>query len=413
MAVKRAHKTTRKTPVATANEPPPARFESISPPGTTPLKKYFLEQLARSGPISFEQYMEICLYHPEHGYYVEGRERTGARGDYFTSPNLHPIFARLFGRQAEEMWRLLGRPARFTWVEMGAGGGVFAADFLSWARTELPEFFAALDYVVVEPAERARERAVERIKSIGVRAPVRAAGSVEELDPVSGAFFSNELADSLPVAVVTRSGGRLKEIYVAAEGGELREKLGPIREAWTAAAVARYANRLEEGQRVEVSPAAERWIHSIAEKLLVGFVMTVDYGEVAERLVTSARPRGTLISYFRHRPTENFFAAPGEQDLTAHVNFSLLADAGTAAGLEFTGFTTQERFLLALGEANEFQDLYDPGQSQTGKLDARLKLKRLIHPEGMGGVFKVLVQHRGVARPKLAGLRFEDVASGH
>ena len=389
----------------------PFGLEAESPSETTPLKKRLLGQLARSGPISFEQYMETCLYHPEHGYYAEGRERTGARGDYFTSPNLHPIFARLVGRQAEEMWRLLGRPARFTWVEMGAGGGVFAADFLSWARTALPEFFTALDYVVVEPAKRAREHAVESINSLGVRAPVRAVGSVEELGPVSGAFFSNELADALPVAVVTRWGGRLKEIYVASEGGELREKLGPIREAWTAAAVARYANRLEEGQRVEVSPAAVRWIRSIAEKLRAGFVITVDYGERGERLVTSDRPRGTLISYFRHQATENFFVAPGEQDLTAHVNFSLLGDAGAETGLEFTGFTTQERFLLALGEANEFRDLYDPGQSETDKLDARLKLKRLIHPEGMGGVFKVLVQHRGVARPKLTGLRFDALAS--
>ena len=175
--------------------------------------------------------------------------------------------------------------------------------------------------------------------------------------------------------------------------------------------MARYANRLEEGQRVEVSPAAVRWIRSIAEKLRAGFVITVDYGERGERLVTSDRPRGTLISYFRHQATENFFVAPGEQDLTAHVNFSLLGDAGAETGLEFTGFTTQERFLLALGEANEFQDLYDPGQSETDKLDARLKLKRLIHPEGMGGVFKVLVQHRGVARPKLTGLRFDALAS--
>jgi SAM-dependent MidA family methyltransferase len=386
-------------------------FEAENPSGRTLLKKYLLELLARSGPISFEQYMEICLYHPEHGYYAEGRARTGVRGDYFTSSDLHPVFARLLGRQAEEMWRLLGRPPRFTWAEMGAGRGAFASDFLSWTSTALPEFFAALDYVVVEPAERARLSALEKIKSSGVRAPVRAAASVEELEPVTGAFFSNELADAFPVAVVTRSSGRLKEIYVAAEGGELREKLGAIREASTAAAVARYAHRLEEGQRVEVSPAAGRWIRSAAEKLCAGFLITIDYGDWADRLVTSARPRGTLISYFRHRATENFFVAPGEQDLTAHVNFSLLRDSGAAAGLDFTGFTTQERFLLALGEANEFRDLYDPWQSEIEKLDARLKLKRLIHPQGMGGVFKVLVQHRGVARPKLTGLGFEGVAS--
>lgn len=370
----------------------------------TPLKKLLLERLRASGPIPFDQYMEICLYHPEHGYYAQGCERTGVRGDYFTSSDLHPVFARLVASQAEEIWRLLGRPSRFTWVEMGAGRGVFAMDFLSWARTAFPEFFEALDYIVVEPTERVRCRALERIETSGVAGKVRAAASLEEIEPVRGAFFSNELADALPVAVVTRSGGRLKEVYVRAVGDELTEDLGPMRDASTAAAMARYANQLEEGQRVEMSPAAGRWIRSVAEKLRAGVVITIDYGDWAERLYTPERPRGTLLSYFRNQTTEKVFAAPGQQDLTAHVNFSLLGDAGVAAGLEFTGFTTQERFLMAVGEASEFAELYEPGQSESEKLNARLKLKRLIHPEGMGGVFKVLIQHRGVARPKLTGL---------
>ena len=206
-----------------------------------------------------------------------------AHGERQASPgaDLHPVFARLISRQAEEIWRLLGRPPQFTWVEMGAGRGVFAGDFLSWSRSAYPEFFSALDYRVVEPAEPVRRRALERIQSAGVPLPVRAAASLEEIEPVTGVFFSNELADALPVAVVTRSGGRLKEVYVTAESGELSERLGPIREASTAAAVARYANRIEEGQRVEISLAAGRWIQSIAEKLRAGFVITIDYGDWA------------------------------------------------------------------------------------------------------------------------------------
>ncbi|MBI1941114.1 MAG: SAM-dependent methyltransferase, partial [Acidobacteria bacterium] len=111
-------------------------------------------------------------------------------------------------------------------------------------------------------------------------------------------------------------------------------------------------------------------------------------------------------AYRRHAATEDFYREPGEQDLTAHVNFSALVDAGKDVGLEFTGFTTQERLLMALGEENAFADLYDPELSEIEKLQARLKLKRLIHPEGMGGIFKVLIQHRGVAAPRLTGLKF-------
>ena len=121
-------------------------------------------------------------------------------------------------------------------------------------------------------------------------------------------------------------------------------------------------------------------------------MLTIDYGDMANRLFTPDRPRGTLLAYRGHTATEDFFTAPGETDLTAHVNFSALIDAGKAAGLEFAGFTTQEKFLLALGEANQFADVYDPGQTEAEMLNARLKLKRLISPEGMGNIFKVLVQ---------------------
>jgi len=137
-------------------------------------------------------------------------------------------------------------------------------------------------------------------------------------------------------------------------------------------------------------------------------VLTIDYGDMANRLFTLDRPRGTLLAYHGHSANEDYFTAPGETDLTAHVNFTALIDAGKSAGLEVAGFTTQEKFLLALGEANQFADLYDDGQSDVEKLNARLKLKRLISPEGMGNIFKVLIQQRGMANISLTGFKFEQ-----
>ena len=374
----------------------------------TPLKTLLLETLTRSGPITFARYMALCLYHPEHGYYMQARERTGLRGDYFTSSDLHPVFARLNARQAAEMWETMGRPGRFTWVEAGAGRGLFAQEFLDGAERAWPEFFAALEYVVVERGAARGSRLLERLAN-GRSSPspkVRVAADLEEIEPVTGCFFSNELMDAFPVAVVTRSGGRLKEIYVTAEGDTLREKPGPISDSRVAAAVARYANQLEEGCRMEVCVAAADWLSAVAAKLERGFVITIDYGDLAERLYTSYRPRGTLLAYRGHATSEDFFAAPGEQDLTAHVNFSALIDAGREAGLDLTGFTTQERFLMGLGEANEFGDLYGASQTEGEKLQARLKLKRLIDPQSMGSIFKVLIQHKRVPAPRLAGLKF-------
>ncbi len=371
----------------------------------TPLKSMLVEMLRRSGPMTFAEYMALCLYHPEHGYYTRGEERTGVRGDYFTSPDLHPVFARLLARQAAEMWEILERPKPFTWVEMGPGRGWFAREFLEWVQRERPDFFPALRYLALEPSPPHQARLREAFRSDGLGAIVRIHANLEETEPVTGCFFSNELVDAFPVSVVTRAGGRLKEIYVTLDGDALTEKPGPISDPAIAAAVARYANRLEEGHRVEVSVAAGRWMRSVAEKLTRGFAVTIDYGHLAERLYTPARPRGTLMAYRRHTASEDFLAAPGEQDLTAHVNFSALIDAGREFGLDLTGFTTQEKLLLALGEGNAFDDLYEPGQGEVEKLQARLKLKRLIHPEGMGGIFKVLVQHRGVKAPQLTGLK--------
>lgn len=373
----------------------------------TPLHALLVERLRRSGPIPFESYMQECLYHAQHGYYTQGGERTGAGGDYFTSSDLHPIFARLIARQASEMWEALGRPERFEWVELGGGRGLFAEEFLDWVRREQPEFFSALAYTGVEPGEAVRRRIAERLARAGLGARARLAASLGEIEPLIGCFFSNELVDALPVAVVTRQRGRLREIYVEAAGEELREKTGPLHDAEIAAAVARYAPELEEGCRVEVNLHAGRLVREWAEKLQRGFTLTIDYGDVAGRLHTADRPRGTLLAYRGHQTSEDFFQAPGQQDLTAHVNFSALMDAGKAVGLETTGFTTQERFLMALGEANAFGDLCRPGESELQRLDARLKLKRLISPAGMGQVFKVLIQHRGLPAPALTGLKFQ------
>lgn len=356
--------------------------------------------------------MELCLYHPEHGYYMQEQPRTGTTGDYFTSSDLHPIFARLLARQAAEMWEILGCSSRFTWVEMGASRGLFAVDFLRWAAKARPDFCAALEYLVIEPGPRTRARLLERIAKENFRGRFRALASLEELEPVIGCFFSNELVDAFPVHVVTRWAGRLKELYVAADGDNLRERLGPLCDSAVAADVARYANQLEEGCRVEVNRRAAQWISTVAEKLARGFVLTIDYGDLAEFLYTPARPRGTLVAYRGHTVSEDFYSAPGEQDLTAHVNFTALMDAGKQAGLDAVGFTTQERFLMALGEVNGFADLDEPGQTEAESLDARLKLKRLIFPgdfegaRGMGTIFKALVQSRNVDRPQLTGLKF-------
>ena len=199
-------------------------------------------------------------------------------------------------------------------------------------------------------------------------------------------------------------GGKLREVHVGFEGGKFIEVL---REPSTPAIEPYFREQriaLAEGQQAEACLDACRWIENAGRSLGRGFVMTIDYGQEARALYDERHNRGTLLAYRDHRITENVLDAPGEQDLTSHVNFTALQVWGCRTGLQRTGLVTQSQFLVALGKANEFADLYEPGQSEVEKLRARLLLKNLIHPEGLGEKFQVLIQHKGIENPRLTGL---------
>jgi SAM-dependent MidA family methyltransferase len=198
--------------------------------------------------------------------------------------------------------------------------------------------------------------------------------------------------------------GALREVYVTAEGEALREELGPLSTPEIEAYFREQGVTLREGQQAEAGLAACRWIEQAGARLGRGFVLTVDYGHEAAELYSERHQRGTALAYAGHTVGEDLLRSPGEQDLTAHVNFTALQEWGRRAGLERTGFVTQLAFLAALGRGNEFADLYEPGASEVEKVRARLLLKTLIHPEGMGETFRVLIQHKGMEAPALTGL---------
>lgn len=366
----------------------------MTPRASTPLAERLAARIRARGPLTFADYMAACLYDPAHGYYSRPASRRFA--DYYTSVDVHPIFGRLLARQFHEIWEGLGRPAPFPLVEAGAGTGRLADHILDFVARELPEFGRALAYVAVErsAARRAAHPAGEGFRS---------AAEMPDEVPV-GCIFSNELLDALPVHRVVRAGGDLREIYVTWRDAAFGEEAGPLSTPALADYFREQGVELAEGQQAEAGLAAREWIEDAGRRLGRGFVLTVDYGHEARVLYDARRRCGTLLAYRGHQVSEDFFAAPGEQDLTAHVSFTALELAGRRAGLARTGLVSQAHFLLALGRGNAFADLEVPGQSETDRLRARLLLKNLIHPEGMGETFHVLVQHKGVERPRLSGL---------
>jgi SAM-dependent MidA family methyltransferase len=368
---------------------------------STPLAEILAERIRSHGPISFAEYMEACLYHPELGYYM--RPDPMPRRDYFTSVDVSPIFGRLLAIQFHQMWELLGRPNPFLLVEAGAGTGALAKQILDFAAASLGDFYAAMQYFAVERTPARREKQENLLASHFMRERFTSASELPAAIPC-GVIFSNELLDALAVHRVVKGKGILREIYVALGHEGFREEAGPL----SITAIAEYFKEqeieLHESQQAEAGLAACNWVVEAGRKLRRGFLVTIDYGHEGRELYDERHMRGTLLAYDQHRASEEFYRAPGEQDLTAHVNFTALDWWGRCAGLERAGLVSQTNFLLSLARREQMSALEAPGETEEARLRARLQFKMLIHPEGMGETFQVFIQHKGIESPRLAGL---------
>jgi SAM-dependent MidA family methyltransferase len=367
----------------------------------TSLAELLADRIRRFGPITFADYMRECLYHPVHGYYSKAESKRFA--DYYTSVDVHPIFARLLAWQFAEMWQSLGQPEEFTLVEAGAGVGRFATQVLDFCQVKLRYFYGALRYVAVERSASRREQATVAAQRHATAGKFTTSAEVPA-HIAAGCFFSNELVDALPVHRVMMDGGAMKEILVDFRDGRFVDVAAPVSTCAITEYFAAQGITLCEGQHAEAGLEACDWITEVGRRLARGYVLTIDYGHPASDLFDDQHMRGTLLAYQNHRVSEEFYASPGEQDLTAHVNFTALESWGKRSGLEKAGFTSQTAFLLALGQGNEFADLYDDGQTDAERTKARLQLKTLIHPEGMGERFQVLIQRKEVGATPLTGL---------
>ena len=371
------------------------------------LKQFILSQIKEKDPIPFSQFMEWCLYHPEYGYYQSEGLRIGKEGDYYTSPCVHPLFGGMVAKQLSKMAEILGE-GNFDVVEMGGGRGFLCQDILNWAKKKTPDFFNRLRYYLLETSPSLLKEQKERLR------PYEEEGKIDWMDPIifekekdqiRGCILSNELVDAFPVHQVVFDHGKLKEIYVTRHDGQLKEVMDEPSDPALLSYFESMDIRLQEGQRAEVNLRALDWMEKVGRFLEKGFVLTVDYGYLAEELYAPHRRSGTLLCYYRHQASQNPYEHLGEQDITSHVNFTDLIKKGEEVGLRFAGLVPQYRFLIALGILQEMDSL---GQdlSELDGLKMRLSLMHLIEPEaGMGEMFKVLIQRKGIDGPLLEGLR--------
>ncbi len=339
-----------------------------------------------AGAITFAEFMEIALYHPD-GYY-SNRGLIGAGGDYFTSPVAHPAFGALVCVQLETMWRNMGCPDPFWVVEAGAGDGVLASDILRYACTQFPRLSEAIRYVAIDrtaptDASRRGER-IEWITSTGL-----------PIDDVVGCVLSNELLDAMPVHRFEVMDGRPNEVYVELDtDGAFAEQLRYPSTEQVADRVSSVRRLLPDGFRGEVNTGLASWVADVSACLERGFVMTIDYGYEREDLYSEERGRGTLQTYYRHTEGGSPYQRIGRQDMTAHVDFTSLIQDGREVGLRPIFLTTQGEFLNSLGYVR-MEEAVSRGSAlaPTMRRSNVRAMRRLIDPEGLGK-FRVLVQDK-------------------
>ena len=393
------------------------------------LRQKIEQEIRERGPIPFSRYMELCLYDPEFGYYSRNTEKFGKAGDFYTSSDVHAVFGRLLARQFEEMWRALGKPEQLDVLELGPGRGLFAQDVLDWSEKKFPEFFRAVRYTLAERSASLRERLAANLRhrissgKVVVQSQFGDSGfnnqSEDMPQPPAGGdarrstarfvaeapliVFANEFFDALPVEILS-------------EQGALRINLGDgnFVEEWAPASAAelefldRYGVHPETGMRTEATLVAQKQMASLSAAIEQGFLVTIDYGYTREEQLAS-RHLGTVMTYRQHSASPNPYEAPGDQDITAHVNFTALASTAEQSGMRAHQLLTQSQFLLGIGEANQFGDAFEECRLPEERAKIALQLKHLVTPAGMGETFQVLVASKDVpfeSVENLSGLSF-------
>ena len=347
--------------------------------------------------------MNLALYCPECGYYEQQKDTVGRRGDFITSVSTGELFGQLLAYQfaawLEQIKLRKPQASRVQLLEAGAHDGRLAADILNWLSVHRPELFAGIKYVILEPSARRQAWQREMLRSFASH--VRWVSGLEELSPVAntasfdGIIFSNELLDAFPVHRygwdakrkswfewgVTAQGDKLVWAKVSQTVGELPSSILHLPPA--------LLEVLPDNYTVENSPTTEDWWRAAAGVLSSGKLLAIDYGYTRDEQFLPARMNGTLRAYFRHHVGDDLLANPGEQDLTAHVNFSVIEQAGEAAGLKTESFQTQPQFLTNILKNATQEQCFNEWNSGLVR-----QFQTLIHPEHLGRAFRVLVQSR-------------------
>ena len=362
--------------------------------------------IQKNGRITFAHFMQACLYSPHGGFYSFRGNRISTH--FGTSPTSHPVFGALIARQLEQMWHLLGDPPVFHVIEVGSGDGALAQSIVHACRRMAPRLAQVLYYVAADyeprwlqspdhtfdwdngtgdwmsPSRQDAILGVQRVKTEGLRA----------FRNVVGCILCNELIDNFPVHRFAIQGGRVKEVFVTSAGGTLTEVLDEPSSPRIEERLTSLGLSLTEGYRGEVNLAMEDWTGQLSRALDRGFILTIDYGQLATDLYSLQNHQGTLVCYHRHVVSSDPYQHIGQQDITCQVDFTSLMRLGDRHGLATVGYALQSQFLTNLGFSSFLDALQTQGLSAARTALSRMAMMTLVDPDEYGD-FKVLAQAKG------------------
>jgi SAM-dependent MidA family methyltransferase len=356
-----------------------------------------VSEIEARGPLTFARFMDLALYESEAGYYASGRARIGKHGDFFTNVSVGPVFGQILAGQFHEMWSRLGKPPRFALVEQGANDGQLALDIL---RAMTREILEAVDYWIIEPFAAMRQLQEEKLHGTAVK--VKWVNHLDALPVFDGIHFSNELIDSFPFHLIRSNGHGWEELYISTHEDQLAFEIADP--STVIAGEVRTLPRRAVGTIAELRPMAGDWIRALSARLNKGFVLIVDYGFPHFELLAPHRTHGTFCCYRAHRRDFQPLEDPGEKDISAHVDFTRLAEAALAAGFRLEGFADQHHYLVGASRDLLGKVTQPPDELSQKSLRA---LQTLLHPESMGTQFHYLALSKGLALASpLSGFEF-------
>jgi len=378
--------------------PPSAAPDIDAQAHSAHLREIIQEQIfAAGGAIPFSRFMELCLYTPGLGYYSAGAAKFGAAGDFVTAPELGPLFAACIGDAVAPVLQQLGPGAEF--VELGGGSGAFAEVALKklLALDALPA-----RYAILEPSADLRQRQRERLQE---RLPPLLFELVEWLDAPpqqswDGVLFANEVVDALPTPRFSLRDGEVFEEHVALDGEGRFIRSDRPADALLAAA-ARHVERqlpaaFADGYRSELLPQLPYWVQAVVGGMQRGALLFIDYGHPRAEYYQPQRSDGTMRAFRRHHVSDDVFAWPGLQDITASVDFTALAEAGEGAGFDFSGYCSQASFLIGNGLAANLAAAEARAHDEAARFALRQQAKQLTLPDAMGERFQAIGFQRDV-----------------